>query len=110
MEVKVKKTYKEKLLDPRWQKKRLEILSRDGFACYWCGDTTSTLHVHHEKYHKDPWDAPDEDLVTVCEDCHSVNHAGLTELEAVLVNYLRYIDKGCSHNIKLLNKTVRKHK
>jgi len=26
-------TYKEKLLDPRWQKKRLEVLERDGWAC-----------------------------------------------------------------------------
>jgi len=28
-----KLTYSEKLKDPRWQKKRLEILSRDNFTC-----------------------------------------------------------------------------
>ena len=30
--------YSEKLKDPRWQKKRLEILERDNFRCQYCGD------------------------------------------------------------------------
>lgn len=65
-------TYAEKLKDPRWQKKRLEILQRDEFACQLCFDTTNTLHVHHKIYHKsrNPWDYPAEALITLCEDCH----------------------------------------
>ena len=67
------KTYSEKLKDPRWQKKRLEILNRDGFACNICGGTEDTLHVHHAFYSKgkDPWDYPDSILTTLCEDCHT---------------------------------------
>lgn len=64
--------YSEKLKDPRWQKKRLEILKRDDFKCTLCGDSQSTLHVHHLKYLDDPWDIEDEFLVTHCEHCHKV--------------------------------------
>jgi hypothetical protein len=65
-------TYKEKLLDPRWQKKRLEILQRDNFTCQMCGDTKSTLQVHHKLYIKgnDPWEYPNLMLITLCGDCH----------------------------------------
>lgn len=62
--------YSEKLKDPRWQKKRLEILQRDNFTCQLCEDKTTTLHIHHKKYTGEPWEAPEEDLVTLCEHCH----------------------------------------
>ena len=39
------KTYLEKLKDPRWQKKRLEILERDGWKCMACGEKEKTLRV-----------------------------------------------------------------
>jgi len=82
------KSYSEKLRDPRWQKKRLEILSRDQFICRTCGDEKSTLEVHHLSYRKDPWDVPDEQLVTLCSHCHRViSHFGiniLTQLESPL--------------------------
>lgn len=64
--------YQQKLLDPRWQKKRLTILNRDKWACKYCKDTDSTLHVHHLKYTGEPWEAPDSDLVSCCEDCHFI--------------------------------------
>lgn len=69
----MKNTYSEKLLDPRWQKKRLEVLGRDNFACLHCYDDKLTLHVHHLYYCKDrePWDYPLWALVTLCKDCHS---------------------------------------
>lgn len=65
-------TYKEKLLDPRWQKKRLEILNRDKFTCQKCGDDKRTLHVHHRRYFPkiEPWDIPNNCLVTLCDICH----------------------------------------
>jgi hypothetical protein len=68
--------YYAKLKDPRWQKKRLEILSRDSFTCRLCDDKESTLHVHHIRYAKgaDPWDYPDDCLVTLCESCHEEMH------------------------------------
>ncbi len=39
--------YSEKLKDPRWQKKRLEIFQRDEFHCQQCGDGENTLCVHY---------------------------------------------------------------
>lgn len=66
--------YSAKLRDPRWQKQRLKILSRDDFACQSCLDSESTLHVHHCYYEagKEPWEYPEESLVTLCESCHAV--------------------------------------
>lgn len=104
-------TYSEKLKDPRWQKKRLEILSRDEFSCYWCGDKKTTLHVHHEVYMgNNPWDTPDECLTTLCEDCHSTDHLDLTELERHLLFCMRCRDKNNIELIKLNNKIIRRYK
>lgn len=63
-------TYSEKLRNPKWQKKRLEILQRDNFKCVLCKDDETELHVHHQKYTKNPWDAPNKDLKTMCKNCH----------------------------------------
>ncbi len=65
--------YAEKLKDPRWQKKRLEIFERDGWKCRFCDDDKSTLVVHHKDYlpNAEPWDYPGNLLITLCEDCHS---------------------------------------
>ena len=57
--------------DPRWQRLRLEIMQRDGFACVACGDDRSTLHVHHMEYHGDLWNTPHGELQTLCESCHA---------------------------------------
>jgi 5-methylcytosine-specific restriction endonuclease McrA len=64
--------YMKKLRDPRWQRKRLEIMQRDNFACRKCHEMTKTLHVHHTHYigGRDPWDYPDDSLMTLCEQCH----------------------------------------
>lgn len=64
--------YIEKLKDPRWQKKRLEIFKRDGWACQVCYDDKATLHVHHRYYEagKAPWEYPPEAFSTLCEECH----------------------------------------
>ena len=67
-----KEDYAKKLKHPKWQKKRLQILNRDKFTCKMCGDTETTLHVHHKYYvsGNDPWDYPNTALVTLCEHCH----------------------------------------
>lgn len=88
-----KLTYAEKLRDPRWQKKRLEILERDGWACQICGDKKTTLHVHHLYYEKnlDPWDYHIFTLMTLCEMCHISERAnkemGIQELDATLARW-----------------------
>ena len=62
---------KSKYSDPRWQKLRLKIMERDGWECVACGDSESTLNVHHKIYMQgEPWEVPDFVLQTLCENCH----------------------------------------
>jgi hypothetical protein len=72
----VSETYSQKLRDPRWQKKRLEIFNRDEWACTICKDTTTELQVHHLRYifGKSPWDYENEMLQTLCSKCHQATH------------------------------------
>jgi hypothetical protein len=67
------RTYAEKLRSPEWQRKRLEVMQRDEFACRGCQDTKNALNVHHCYYlpRTAPWDYPDESLVTLCDGCHN---------------------------------------
>ncbi len=66
------KSYFEKLRDPRWQKRRLEVFEKDFWECQMCGNKELTLNVHHRYYipRKQPWEYPDEMLATLCENCH----------------------------------------
>lgn len=67
-------TYSQQLSLPQWQKKRLKIFERDGFACCYCGNKEDALHVHHKeyKYGKKAWEYPDENFLTLCVHCHDV--------------------------------------
>ncbi len=79
-------TYKQQLTDPRWQRRRLEILQRDGFKCQECGDSISELHVHHGYYASGmkPWDYPAETLHTLCHECHGVAEGLLAEIRPLM--------------------------
>jgi hypothetical protein len=70
-------TYSEKLKDPRWQQRRLQIIERDKYTCQQCLQQDSTLHVHHKFYkeNREPWEYEDKDLITLCADCHQLTHA-----------------------------------
>lgn len=86
-----KSTYSQKLLDPRWQKKRLEVLQRDNWTCQLCLDTENTLHVHHRCYEKgrDPWDIDSKHLVTLCAACHEIEEVDMREALDMLVQAIR---------------------
>lgn len=58
--------------DPRWQKKRLEVMEAAGYRCVQCGDASKTLNVHHRYYVKgaEPWEYDDRALACLCEPCH----------------------------------------
>lgn len=70
--------YEDLLKDPRWQKRRLEIMQRDNFTCQRCGvglDDGIPLNVHHLVYRRCyPWEYYDYELVTLCENCHKDSH------------------------------------
>ena len=64
--------YSEKLRSPKWQKKRLEILSRDNFTCQYCKDAETELQIHHLEYSGEPWQVENDKLITLCKNCHEV--------------------------------------
>ena len=68
--------YGEKLKHPKWQKRRLEILERDGWKCTNCGNAEEELHVHHRNYTHgaSPWEYSDDELTTLCHICHRIRH------------------------------------
>lgn len=63
-------SYSTKLKSPKWQRKRLEIYQRDDWKCRHCGSDEMELNVHHIGYIGEPWDAPNELLLTLCIFCH----------------------------------------
>jgi len=80
-----------KLKDPRWQKKRLEILNRDKWACTRCKNTEETLVVHHMVYFDNlqPWEYPDDLLLTFCESCHELELLNMRTVEKDLINEIK---------------------
>jgi len=98
-------THAEKLRDPRWQRRRLEVMQNAGFACERCADATETLNVHHVTYRKgaDPWDYEDDDLRCLCQTCHRSEHAAVdgfrqlgryVDLERMLALVAGYLAEG----------------
>lgn len=84
--------YKELLKSPKWQKKRLDILQRDDFKCTICGDGETQLHIHHLRYCKNPIEQPNEDLVTLCKDCHELTTGlGSSFKNAIVKNNIKYM-------------------
>ncbi len=83
--------YWELLRDPRWQRRRLEVLQSANFTCAHCRDTTSELQVHHTHYKKGckPWEYDGLDLVCLCKPCHEKVTQGLSIIRA-LVGYLTH--------------------
>lgn len=83
-------TYSEKLRDPRWQRKRLEVFQRDNFTCTHCGDDLNELQVHHLDYEpgKEPWEYPIEFLTTHCAVCHG-KEQNRVKCENMLIQAMR---------------------
>lgn len=79
-------SYSDRLKDPRWQRKRLEVMERDEFCCQMCGDSKSTLHVHHKRYvnGRQPWEYELAELATVCETCHDDAHEVMDASQKVM--------------------------
>lgn len=77
-----------------WRNKRLKIIKRDNCRCVYCGNRFH-LHVHHKYYSAypngvlvDPWNYPDDALVTLCAYCHQRVHAR----KKIKVYHRRYTD------------------
>jgi 5-methylcytosine-specific restriction endonuclease McrA len=61
-------------LDPvEYENLRQEVLLRDGWRCQSCG-TMANLEVHHKEFRSRSGDDSDENLITLCHDCHILFH------------------------------------
>jgi len=68
--------YSDDLRHPKWQQKRLQILERDSWRCTGCHANDRFLHVHHRRYipGRKPWEYADDDLTSLCDECHKLIH------------------------------------
>lgn len=94
--------YYNKLRSPHWQKKRLEIMHRDEFACISCGNKERTLNVHHKTYRKnaDPWDYANENFITCCEFCHAAIHNHIDQIKMNLKNEFQAMVFACLSQVQ----------
>ena len=60
---------------PGWIERARQTKALDGYACQHCGSQYN-LTVHHKRYdpYKEIWEYVDEDLITLCWDCHKAQH------------------------------------
>ena len=59
-----------------YSSRREAILYRDNYTCQCCGKKNCRLEVHHVKFKSDGGTDDEENLLTLCEDCHKGVHAG----------------------------------
>jgi 5-methylcytosine-specific restriction endonuclease McrA len=63
-------------LDPAsYEVLRQQVLRRDGWRCQACG-TMSNLEVHHKQFRSHSGHDTEENLITLCNDCHGSIHKG----------------------------------
>jgi|GEM_PF-5232743 hypothetical protein len=83
-------TYRQQLRHRKWQQRRLQIFERDGWLCTRCADIDDSveLHVHHLKYYRgrSPWEYTDEELTTLCDVCHRIEHGHLNHKGEIPLN------------------------
>lgn len=65
--------YKAYLQSDEWKRIREQALKRDGYTCRMCG-TAINLRVHHVNYEYVGTEHELDDVVTLCEECHSKVH------------------------------------
>ena len=57
-------------LDPiSYETLRQRVLRRDGWRCQSCG-TMSNLEVHHKQFRSHSGDDSEENLISLCTQCH----------------------------------------
>ena len=86
-----KKSYSEKLKDPRWLELRKEIIKDRGNKCQLCNGKDLKLHVHHLKYSGEPWEIDKSDLVVLCSYHHKMIHNKLKPIKLIPIKPLIYL-------------------
>ena len=62
-----------RLDETAYEELRQRVLRRDGWRCQLCGSTTS-LEVHHQQFRSHSGEDTEDNLITLCNDCHSTAH------------------------------------
>jgi predicted restriction endonuclease len=60
------------------QELREKVLKRDGWRCQTCG-RSENLHVHHMVFRSQLGDDVEENLITLCSNCHQKVHGRASE-------------------------------
>lgn len=63
-----------------YSSRRSAILHRDNYTCQCCGKKNCRLEVHHIKFRSEGGTDDEENLITLCKECHDGVHAGTIEL------------------------------
>lgn len=63
-----------------YSSRRSAILHRDGYTCQCCGKKHCRLEVHHIIFRSNGGTDDENNLITLCEDCHKGVHAGTVVL------------------------------
>ena len=75
-----------------YSSRREAILHRDNYTCQCCGKKNCRLEVHHIKFKSNGGTDDEENLITLCEDCHKGIHAG-----TIVLNKKPKKSKGLKH-------------
>lgn len=63
-----------------YSSRRSAILHRDNYTCQCCGKKNCRLEVHHIKFKSNGGTDDEENLITLCKECHDGVHAGTVVL------------------------------
>ena len=63
-----------------YSSRREAVLHRDNYTCQCCGKRNCRLEVHHIKFKSQGGTDDEENLITLCEDCHKGVHTGTVVL------------------------------
>ena len=75
-----------------YSSRRETILHRDNYTCQCCGKKNCRLEVHHIKFKSNGGTDDEENLITLCKECHKGVHAG-----TVVLNKKPKKSKGLKH-------------
>ena len=75
-----------------YSSRRSAILNRDNYTCQCCGKKNCRLEVHHIKFRRNGGTDDEENLITLCKECHDGVHAG-----TVVLNKKHKKSRGLKH-------------
>jgi 5-methylcytosine-specific restriction endonuclease McrA len=62
-----------KLARPEYGELRQRVLRRDAWRCQFCG-SSKNLEVHHQQFRSHSGEDKEDNLITLCTNCHASRH------------------------------------